>query len=299
MKLRGIKTFCIKIEKDFLKIYGNTYTLDSYNNTPNSILSKLNKKLYIDSKHPLGIITNKVESFFTNNPDKASKTEVNKFSIIKDLPSIVSKEECFTNLLVKEDNETLSPKNTYYLNENTLLRTHMTTHDISLIRKGLDSFITVGDVYRRDTVDTTHYPVFHQVDGVKIFNTSNKSQVFQELTFCLENLMKYLLKTDDLKFRWVEAYFPFTDPSAELEIFYQNQWLEVLGCGVLRDGVLEKAGIDPKLKTAYAFGLGLERFAMLLFKIPDIRLFWSNDNRFKKQFQKSWVLDIINIYLFF
>lgn len=90
--------------------------------------------------------------------------------------------------------------------------------------------------------------------------------------------------------RWIDAYFPFTDPSAELEIFYEGKWLEVLGCGVLRDKVLENANIDPKSNTAWAFGIGIERLAMTLFKIKDIRLFWSDDNRFINQFKSGKIV---------
>lgn len=87
----------------------------------------------------------------------------------------------------------------------------------------------------------------------------------------------------DIKHRWVEAYFPFTHPSWELEIYYENKWLEVLGCGIVRNEILLNAG--PNNTIAYAFGLGLERLAMALYKIPDIRLMWSTDSGFLTQFQ--------------
>jgi phenylalanyl-tRNA synthetase alpha chain len=90
--------------------------------------------------------------------------------------------------------------------------------------------------------------------------------------------------------RWVDAYFPFTEPSLELEIFFNNNWLEVLGCGVLRDRVVEKSGKDSNQIKGWAFGIGLERLAMKLFNIPDIRLFWSNDDRFLKQFKDESIV---------
>ncbi len=90
--------------------------------------------------------------------------------------------------------------------------------------------------------------------------------------------------------RWVDAYFPFTEPSLELEIFFNNNWLEVLGCGVLRDGVVAKSGKNPELLRGWAFGIGLERLAMKLFNINDIRLFWSNDERFIKQFKDDKII---------
>ena len=102
----------------------------------------------------------------------------------------------------------------------------------------------------------------------------------------LEGLAKHLF--GDVECRWVDAYFPFTEPSIELEIFYRGEWLEVLGCGVMRQEILEgnlPAGASGKRRRAWAFGLGLERLAMVLFGIPDIRLFWSGDERFLSQFK--------------
>lgn len=93
--------------------------------------------------------------------------------------------------------------------------------------------------------------------------------------------------------RWIDAYFPFTEPSAELEIFYEGEWLEILGCGVLRDQVLRNAGIDPTENTAWAFGLGLERLAMTLFNIKDIRLFWTQDKRFINQFKQGKLVKFV------
>lgn len=89
--------------------------------------------------------------------------------------------------------------------------------------------------------------------------------------------------------RWVDAYFPFTEPSAELEIYYNNNWLEVLGCGVFRDKVLLNGGLNPEIQTVWAFGMGIERLAMTLFKIKDIRLFWSQDPRFLNQFKANTI----------
>jgi phenylalanyl-tRNA synthetase alpha chain len=101
----------------------------------------------------------------------------------------------------------------------------------------------------------------------------------------LENLNKHLF--GDVKFRWVDAYFPFTEPSNELEIFFNEDWLEVLGCGLLREGILKNAGLDPDKYIAWAFGIGLERLAMKLFEIKDIRLFWTKDPRFLSQFSEG------------
>ena len=146
----------------------------------------------------------------------------------------------------------------------------------------------MGDVYRKDEVDRTHYPAFHQMEGVRIFdmdahlNTKDvakaKQIAEQDLKEVLENLARHIF--GDVKMRWNGDYFPFTDPSFELEILYNNEWLEILGCGVIFDGVMKNAGRDVTKQCGWAFGLGLERWAMKLFEIDDIRLFWSKDPRF-------------------
>lgn len=235
------------------------------------------------------IISRKIEEFFiSENTKKSNIQEKSTFSIFKDFSPVVSVKECFSSLLVTDNDEAVSPKNTYYINKNNVLRTHMTTHDISLLNKNHKAFISIGDVYRRDTIDATHYPVFHQVDGVRVYNTTDKTVVFNELKYCLEELVKYVV--GDVEMRWVDAYFPFTEPSAELEIFYNKEWMEILGCGVLRDKVLQNSVLNPQEVSAWAFGIGLERLAMILFNIKDIRLFWSEDPRFHSQFKKGEIV---------
>lgn len=261
----------------------NGIKIDENCNITDNIKDKLGRNIYLIKNHPLNILSNKMKKFFT----ETDLYDVKEFKIFENLSPVVSTEECFKNLLVSEDHETLSNKNTFYVNKDNVLRTHMTTHDVSFLRQENNAFISIGDVYRRDTVDITHYPVFHQLDGVRVFKNKSKEEVFEDLKQCLEKLIFSIV--GKVQYKWVDAYFPFTDPSAELEIYYQDKWLEVLGCGVFRDGVLEKAGINPKTNTAWAFGIGLERIAMTLFAIPDIRLFWTNDQRFLNQFKEGQI----------
>jgi phenylalanyl-tRNA synthetase alpha chain len=219
---------------------------------------------------------------------KDGKSEHFKFVTREDSNPIVTAQSNFYDLLVEKTNETTSPKNTYYCDDDHVLRTHMTTHDIEMIREGHRSFITIGDVYRRDSIDATHFPIFHQVDGVRVWDSdilNSRELVSEDLKYILENLVKNIF--GDVKYRWVDAYFPFTEPSFELEIFFNGDWLEVLGCGILRDGILKNAGLDPNKNRAWAFGIGLERLAMKLFDVKDIRLFWTNDDRFLKQFEEG------------
>jgi phenylalanyl-tRNA synthetase alpha chain len=180
-----------------------------------------------------------------------------------------------------------------------------------------------ADVYRRDEIDPTHYPVFHQMEGIRLFSKAELLELAKEyadsdhqieelkkegsnpvqaahtmsdsklcamhLRLELEGLMRHLF-APDIQIRWIEAYFPFTSPryrfcnaSWEMEIYYNNQWLEVLGCGVMQQEILNHAGQAEQI--GWAFGIGLERIAMVLFDIPDIRLFWSRDERFLAQFK--------------
>lgn len=195
------------------------------------------------------------------------------------------------------DHVSRSVSDTYYYDENTVLRTHTTAHQVQLLNEGHTAFLVSGDVYRRDEVDATHYPVFHQLDGVKVFKRGDEEgsghatlekYVEHELKKDLEGVVKNIFGTD-AQIRWVVDSFPFTDPSFELEVFFNGDWMEVLGSGVIKKEILKNAGFSPEQYVGYAFGIGLERLAMRLFDIPDIRLFWSEDSRFLNQFDGSIV----------
>jgi phenylalanyl-tRNA synthetase alpha chain len=151
--------------------------------------------------------------------------------------------ENFDSLLIKENHPSRSPSDTYYVNEDKLLRTHTSAHENSCLSL-FDSFCVFGDVYRRDEIDATHYPVFHQMEAVRLykredltkqFSTQNDLELIEivtkDLKETMENAIRNLLKTDDLEMRWNSDYFPFTEPSFELEVLINGKWLEVLGCG--------------------------------------------------------------------
>lgn len=179
------KRFCTKPKIEF----------DEYCNTSEKIKSKIGLNLYMNKDHPLGILSDSIKEFFVSDSftkSKNSKVDAeSKFKIFDSLSPIVNVKDCFKDLLVEDTHETMSPKNTYFINKDHVLRTHMTTHDVSLLKSNNQAFISIGDVYRRDTIDQTHYPVFHQVDGVRVYkNLNNKDYVFSELKFCLEQLIK-------------------------------------------------------------------------------------------------------------
>jgi len=258
-------------------------TGDPHNNVSDYIYQRLGINLHQRPDHPLGILKNVIGDYFD------SKFRNNSFKRFDDIHPIVSTFENFDSVLVPKDHISRSVNDTYYVNADSVLRCHTSAHQHEKLKGGEKQFLVTGDVYRRDTIDATHFPVFHQMEGVRVFdaaelNSDHLSEVevvSKELKETLEGLAQHLF--GEVEMRWVDAYFPFTEPSFELEIFFNGEWLEVLGCGVMQQSILEDSGNAGK--KAWAFGLGLERLAMVLFDIPDIRLFWSDDPRFSNQFK--------------
>jgi len=261
-------------------------TDDEFNNVTPYIANLVGRDLHLLPNHPLQIIKRKIEAYFTSR-DAA-------FECKDSLDPIVTATQCFDDLLIPEDHQSRRQSDTYYLTPDTLLRTHTSAHQTELMRSGSTKFLCTGDVYRRDEIDSSHYPAFHQMEGVKILEECTGMENREEWeAACIADLKDYLEGMIDAIFgpvekRWVEAYFPFTTPSLELEIYFNDDWLEVLGCGVIQQPILEKCDMGDK--HGWAFGLGLERLAMVLFDIPDIRLFWTDDKRFLKQFKDGEII---------
>lgn len=251
---------------------------------PDTIYSKIGLQLHRRDNHPLGILKNTIYDYF----DKSFPSQFVKFD---DLCPLVSTKQNFDDVLVPADHVSRSYNDTYYVDAQTVLRCHTSAHQAELLREGHTHFLVIGDVYRRDSIDSTHYPVFHQMEGFRVFSPDDWSgsgmdgtaYAATDLKKTLEGLATHLFGAVEM--RWVDTYFPFTNPSFELEIYFQGDWLEVLGCGVTEQEILKSNGRTDHV--AWAFGLGLERLAMVLFDIPDIRLFWSNDQRFTSQFSKG------------
>ncbi|KAL4114022.1 hypothetical protein PRIC2_014940 [Phytophthora ramorum] len=263
---------------------------DPFCNVGESITSKIGVNLHRQPNHPLHIIKTKIESYFD---DLHLNHGAPKFTVFDDLDPVVTTYDCFDSMLVPKDHVSRKVTDTYYVDKNRVLRAHTSAHEVATMKKGFTSFLVSGDVYRRDEIDASHYPVFHQMEGVRIFSELDAAtpreekvaHVKEELKKTLEGMAKELF--GDVEMRWVEAYFPFTEPSLELEIFFNGDWLEVLGCGVLQQEIVRNAGLGDNV--GWAFGLGLERLAMVLFDIPDIRLFWSQDKRFISQFKDGQI----------
>ena len=174
---------------------------------------------------------------------------------------------------------------TFYFDDKRLLRTHTSPVQIRAMadRQPPIRIIAPGKVYRSDS-DQTHSPMFHQVEGLLVDETSS----FADLKGTLTEFVRAFFERDfEMRFR--PSYFPFTEPSAEVDIRWDTadgstRWLEVLGCGMVHPNVLKNCGIDPERYTGFAFGLGVERFAMLRYGVSDLRAFFENDLRFLKQF---------------
>lgn len=237
-----------------------------YNIGPN-IRDKMNKGLHLNKRNPICILKNKIHEHFGGD-----------FVKFDDLNPLVSVEDNFDKLLVPKDHPSRSMIDTYYFNPDTVLRTHTTAHQCQLLESGYTQFLVTGDVFRKDSIDRFHYPIFHQMEGVEVFEKNG--EVMSDLIVRINELIYYLF--GDCEWRSNDHEFPFTDPSFEVEIKWKGEWIEVLGCGIIKEEILENCGFHGK--EGYAFGLGLERLAMILFDIPDIRYFWSEDERFLKQF---------------
>jgi phenylalanyl-tRNA synthetase alpha chain len=201
-------------------------------------------------------------------------------------PEIEDDYHNFEALNTPEHHPARAMQDTFYFNANTVLRTHTSPVQVRTMENNQPPIriICPGRVYRSDS-DQTHTPMFHQVEGLLI----DENISFADLKGILQQFLNEFFE-DDLKVRFRPSYFPFTEPSIEVDIMRTNSkgeesWLEVLGCGMVHPKVLEMSGIDPEKYTGFAFGMGVERFAMLRYKVDDLRMFFENDLRFLSQFK--------------
>ena len=189
----------------------------------------------------------------------------------------------FTALNVPEHHPARDMQDTFFVDKDIVLRTHTSNVQIHLMEKNEPPlrFIVPGRVYRNESISYKSYCLFHQVEGLFV----EKNVSFCQLKGTLEYFVKKMFGSDR-KMRWRPSYFPFTEPSAEVDIWdeQRNQWMEILGCGMVDPEVFKSVGYDPKVWRGYAFGMGVERIAMLKHGIDDIRLFYNGDIRFLRQF---------------
>ena len=189
----------------------------------------------------------------------------------------------FTALNVPEHHPARDMQDTFFVDKDIVLRTHTSNVQIHLMEEKDPPlrFIVPGRVYRNESISYKSYCLFHQVEGLFV----EKNVSFGQLKGTLEYFVKKMFGSDR-KMRWRPSYFPFTEPSAEVDIWdeQRNQWMEILGCGMVDPEVFKSVGYDLKVWRGYAFGMGVERIAMLKHGIDDIRLFYNGDIRFLRQF---------------
>jgi len=175
-------------------------------------------------------------------------------------------------------------QDTFFIDKDIVLRTHTSNVQIHLMEENEPPlrFIVPGRVYRNEAISYKSYCLFHQVEGLYV----DKNVSFGQLKGCLEYFVKKMFG-EKCKMRWRPSYFPFTEPSAEVDIWddQRKQWMEILGCGMVDPEVFNNVGYDSKVWHGYAFGMGVERIAMLKHNIDDIRLFYNGDIRFLRQFK--------------
>ncbi len=235
---------------------------------PESINSKIGVNLHKQKGHPIYNIRRSIEGYFG-------------WHTFDDLNPVVSVADNFDLLLIPEDHPSRKKTDTFYVDDTHVLRTHTSAHQNQLLKTGYKKFVVFGDVYRKDEIDCTHYPVFHQVEAVCVLPDANNAQ--RRLHNFVEGVLRHLMGT--VKIRKVESYFPFTNPSWEYEVFWEGRWLELAGCGIIQPQILKQNNVHG---VGWAVGMGLERIAMALYGIPDVRLFWSKDERFLKQFENPY-----------
>jgi len=207
-----------------------------------------------------------------------------------EIPEIVPAEVSFDLFDFPPDHVARSKSDTYYADDTNILRTHNTVswyyyfHDPEIIAKATRGehlgALCFGKVYRKDEIDRRHMNVFHQIDGWKLIPNTEGTLPLDELKRVLSDIVETVFGKD-VEYRFLDDTFPYTEPSTQIEVKVNGEWVEILGAGMVKPSVLQKMGIEGY--NGWAFGFGIERLAILSMKLPDIRLLWSDDERVKKQ----------------
>ncbi|MEN8191969.1 MAG: phenylalanine--tRNA ligase subunit alpha [Bacteroidota bacterium] len=238
-------------------------------------LSLPGRKVELGSTHILTQTLNEIKQIF----------QALGFSIFEG-PELESDHNNFEMLNFPADHPARDMQDTFFVNDNFLLRTHTSPVQVRLMetRKPPIRALMPGKVYRNEALSAKSYCLFHQVEGLYV----DEDVTFAELKGTLVAFAKQFFG-DDVKYRFRPSFFPFTEPSAEVDIWWEQKgkpgkWLEIMGCGMVDPNVFENVGIDNDKYVGYAFGMGVERIAMLKYGVSDIRIFFDNDKRFLKQF---------------
>ena len=240
------------------------------------------KKIEVGKIHPLNIVLDEVKEIFLGMG----------FDIAQG-PEVELDYYNFEALNLPPDHPARDTQDTFYINDKVLLRTQTSPVQVRVMEKTQPPIriISPGRVYRSDAVDATHSPLFHQIEGLVV----DKGISMGDLKGTLETFIKRMYG-EDAVVRFRPHHFPFTEPSAEVDVMCFNchgegcrlckgeGWIEILGCGMVHPKVLQNCGIDPEMYTGFAFGMGLERIVMRRYHIDDLRLLYENDLRFLNQF---------------
>lgn len=237
------------------------------------------------SRHPISLVMDRIIDIFTKIGFQVSEDR-----------EIEDEWYNFTSLNTPDDHPARDMQDTFYLKDfaNMLLRTHTSSVQARFMTSHKPPFriLAPGRVYRNETISARSHCQFHQVEGLYVDKGVSLGDMKQTLLFFAKEMFG-----PDVRIRLRPSYFPFTEPSAEMDIYWglTNEtdyritkgtgWLEILGCGMVDPAVLQNCGIDPTVYSGFAFGMGIERQAMLLYKIPDIRYYFENDVRFLSQFK--------------
>lgn len=243
-------------------------------------------KVNLGNLHPLTLIENEIKDILNLLGFKINQG-----------PEVVTTNQNFTKLNIDKNHPAREEQDTLYFTPDLILRTHTSPEQIAILescQKFPIKIIVPGNVYRNDDDDATHSHQFNQMEGLWVDDNVQMSDLKATLIYLLKKLFGKNIKT-----RFRPSHFPFTEPSAEVDmscLFCQQKgcrickysgWIEVLGAGMVHPQVLKNCGINPQKYQGFAFGLGIDRLAMLKYKINDIRLFYTNDLRFLKQFNKE------------
>ena len=263
-------------------------TVNSQRSTESSIdLTLPGDALPIGSRHPISLVRNNIVSIFQRLG----------FAVAEG-PEIEDDWHNFTALNLPEDHPARDMQDTFYISQNPdwMLRTHTSSVQVREMEKGKlpIRIICPGRVYRNETISARAHCFFHQVEGLYIAENVSFADLKQTLYFFVQEMFG-----ESVKVRFRPSYFPFTEPSAEMDISClicggegcnvckHTGWVEILGCGMAHPKLLENCGIDSNKYSGFAFGMGIERIAMLKYQIKDLRLFSENDLRFLKQFTSA------------
>ena len=247
-------------------------------------LTRPSEPIQLGSRHPISLVKNQIIEVFNRIGFTASEG-----------PEIEDDWHNFTALNLPEYHPARDMQDTFFIDKNpdTLLRTHTSSVQVRYMENNKPPIRTIspGRVFRNEDISARAHCIFHQVEGLYIDTDVSFADLKQTLLYFTKEMF------GKSKIRLRPSYFPFTEPSAEVDIYWGLEtetdykitkgtgWLEIMGCGMVDPNVLKNCNIDPSIYSGYAFGMGIERIAMLLYQIPDIRMFYENDVRFLEQFK--------------